>query len=163
MPPAEQSARLIYLGRKLGFLTRERVFRFPDGLEVDVVLGAQVRCQRVFFDEVHLITLHRGRGLVLLLVAGALFLFATAASLLTGLIGNWWAGAGVFVLAGLPAATAFVLRLALGLDVVTIHGRRSRAEMHFFLKKARAQEVYHQICRLARERQERVSREGGAG
>ncbi len=159
MPFTSQAPRLIYLGSKLDLLSRERVFRFPDGLQVDIALGAQVRCQRVFFDEVHLVTLHRTRGWVLLLVAGVLLGFATVAALVTGLLGNWWAGAGVFVAAGVPAATVFLLRLALGLDVVTVHGKRGRAEVHFFLKKARAREVYHQICRLARERQEKVARE----
>jgi hypothetical protein len=159
MPPTPQPARRTLLGRKLGLLTRERVFRFPDGLEVDVVLGAQARCQRVFFDEVHLVTLHRSRGWAFLLVTGILFAFAAVASLVAGLIGGWPVGLGVFVCTALPAAVGFLLRLAQGLHVVTVYGKRSRAEMHFFLKKARAREVFHQVCRLARERQEHVSRE----
>ncbi len=159
MLPNPQPARRILLGRKLGLLTRERVFRFPDGLEVDVVLGAQARCQRVFFDEVHLVTLHRSSGGVFLLVAGILFAFAAVVSLVAGLIGGWPVGLGVFAATALPAVSVFFLRLVQGLDVVTVYGKRSRAEMHFFLKRGRAQEVYHQVCRLARERQEHVSRE----
>lgn len=159
MAPAAQPARLIFLGRKPGFLTRERVFRFPDGLEMDLVLGAQARCRRVFFDEVHLVTLHRTKGWVLLLVTGILFVLAAAASLLAGLIGGAPVGLGIFVFTALPAAVVFFLRLGLGLDVVTVHGKRSRAEIHFFLKKARAREVFQQVARLARERQERISRE----
>lgn len=162
MAPRAQPARLVFLGRKPGLLTRERVFRFPDGLQVDVVLGAQARCQRVFFDEVHLVTLHRTTGWAFLLVTGILFAFAAVASLLAGLIGGWRVGVGVSVATALPAAVAFFLRWARGLDVVTVHGKRSRAEMHFFLRKARAREVYHQACRLAREHQERVSRQEGA-
>ena len=159
MAPTAQPARLIFLGRKPGLLTRERVLRFPDGLEVDVVLGVQARCQRVFFDEVHLVTLHRSKGWVLLLVTGILFVFAAAVSLLAGLIGGPPVGLGIFVFTALPAAVAFFLRLGLGSDVVTVHGKRGRAEMRFFLKKARAREVFQLVARLARERQERNSRE----
>lgn len=159
MAPTAQPARLIFLGRHARFLTRERVLRFPDGLQVDVVLGAQARCRRVFFDEVHLVTLHRTKGWVLLLVTGILFVFAALASLLAGLAGGLAVGLGSFVLTALPAGVFFFLRLGLGSDVVTVHGKRSRAEMHFFLKKARAREVFQQVARLARERQERISRE----
>jgi hypothetical protein len=157
--PPTKTARLIFLGRKSGFLIRERVFRFPDGLQVDVVLGAQVRCQRVFFDEVHLVTLHRARGWLLLLVTGILFLVAAGASLLVGAISGLPTGLGIFFLTALPAAVAFFVRLGLGVDVVTVHGKRSRAVMHFSLKKARAREVFLLVARLARERQDRRGRE----
>jgi hypothetical protein len=162
MAPTPQRARLLFVGRKFGLFTRERVFRFPDGLQVDVVLGAQARCQRVFFDEVHLVTWHKTRGWAFLLATGILFGLTTGASLLAGLIGSFLLGLGVFAGTALPAAVAFFVRLARGLEVVTVYGKRGRAEMHFFLNKARAREVYHQVCRLVRERQERASREAPA-
>ena len=63
-----------------------------------------------------------------------------------------------FAIALLPFVVALVLRLALRLDVVTVYGRRTKAQMHFWFRKARARQAYQQISRLAGERQQRARR-----
>jgi hypothetical protein len=89
--------------------------------------------------------------LVVLTVFGAMSAFTAAVAATAGLV--------VFALTCLPALLALALRLALGLDVVTVYGRRTRAKLHFWLRKSRGRETFRLVCRLARERQQRVARE----
>ena len=54
---------------------------------------------------------------------------------------------------GLPALIAFLTRLLLGVDVVTVFGRRSKTNLRFALRKQRAREVYGTICAAVRNAQ----------
>lgn len=125
---------------------------------MDEIEGTDVTRRRVLLDEVLLVTYHREYGtafvvamLVVLTVFGAMSAFTAAVQLSAGLV--------VFSLSCLPALVALALRLALGLDVVTVYGRRTRATLHFWLRKSRGRETFRLVCRLARERQQRVARE----
>ena len=56
----------------------------------------------------------------------------------------------------LPFVILIALRFVLRVDVVTVYGVRTKAEMQFWFRKARARQAYQQVCRLARERQQRI-------
>src|SRR5688572_33510825 len=76
------------VGRKLlartnSIATRQRVYRVPDGLEVDWMDTFEVRRRRVLFDEVLLITYHRRYGKVLLTVASIFVILAAATAFLS--------------------------------------------------------------------------------
>ncbi|HSB61764.1 MAG TPA: hypothetical protein VLI67_08585 [Vicinamibacteria bacterium] len=143
----------VLLGKRSGLSSWERVFRTPDALEVEEAEGYDVSRRRVWLDEVLLVTSHRGYGPGFLIAMAVLTTMFGLMSLGI-LIADRTAGLVSLLLFVLPFAAAFGLRLALGLDVVTVHGRRTRAEMHFWFRKARGRQVFQDVCRLARERQD---------
>jgi hypothetical protein len=155
---ATRAPRRTLLGTTSGLSSFSRVYRTADAVEVDEIEGTDVTRRRVLLEEVLLVTHHREYGtafvltlLAVLTVFGAMSALAAAAQISVGLV--------LFAFTGLPALLALALRLALGLDVVTVFGRRTRATVHFSVRKARAREVFRLVCRLARERQERLVRE----
>ena len=150
--------RRTLLGTTSGLSSFSRVYRTPDAVEVDEIEGTDVTRRRVLLEEVLLVTHHREYGtafvatmLVVLTVFGGMSAFAAAVELSVGLV--------LFAATCLPVLAALALRPVLGLDVVTVYGRRTRATLHFPLRKARGHEAFRLICRLARERQERLARE----
>jgi hypothetical protein len=147
----------VQLGSRAGLSYVHKVYRTPDAIEVDEIEGVDVTRRRVLLDEVLLVTYHRAYGLAFVLTLAVL---AIMFSFLSFMIGLWDRAVGllVFALTGLPSLLALGLRLALGIDVLTVHGRRTRAELHFWLRKGRGREVYRQVCRLARERQDQLAR-----
>jgi hypothetical protein len=148
----------ILLGKVSSLSSRQRVFRTPDAIEVEEAEGYDLTRRRVWFDEVLLVTYHREVGwafVLAMLVFSGLFGFPGLLILAT----NPSAGVGVyFAIVVLPFVVALVLRLVLRLEVVTVYGRRTKAQMHFWFGKARARQVYQQVTRLARERQQRLRR-----
>jgi hypothetical protein len=82
----------------------------------------------------------------------------TMASLAAG-VGNASAGLIAFAVSGLPFLVLLVLRLIMKVDAVTVFGKRSKAKIHYPFRKARAREVYLQLCRAVREQQDRLARE----
>ncbi len=162
MVPPPQNARRILLGKSTDFLVRKRVYRFQDGLEIVEILGFDARCRRVFFDEVHLVTHHQSRGWAFLVVTALITAVGLAATLIAFAAGGVLVGFLFMGLTLLPPGAAFALRVAMGVDVVTVHGQRTKAVMEFFLTKQRAREVFQQVCRLVRERHERLRRDEAA-
>jgi len=57
-----------------------------------------------------------------------------------------------------PSTIGFVLHLALGVDCVTVFGKRSLAQMAFSLRKARARAVLMLLRERVQEAQERERR-----
>jgi hypothetical protein len=47
-------------------------------------------------------------------------------------------------------------------DAVTVYGKRTKAQILFWFRKQQARQVYQQICRLAREHQDRLARQVAA-
>jgi hypothetical protein len=135
--------------------SRDTVHQSAEGLDVLSSRWFAVHERRLLYDDVQLVTLHLDRG-VWYLVA-------------TGLFGLAFVALGVFVLAvsptmygisipllliGIPALVAMFIRLVTGREVVTVHGRRSKAVLRFSgLRKKRARDVYGQICSLVRRAQ----------
>lgn len=147
-----------YLGKASAVALRQRVYRTRECLEVDEIDGYDVVRKRVFFDEVLLVTYHRFLGLPFLIAMGAFSVLFGLLSLAIA-VRDLSAGLWFALLLAAPFLVAFVLRLMLKVDAVTIYGKRSKAQVHFPFRKARAREVYLQVCRAVREHQERVQRE----
>ncbi len=151
--------RRILLGTRVNLASRQRVYRIPDGLEVDDIEHYQIACRRVFFDEVLFVTQHRQLGWGFLLLTGSLAACFGFFALIAGFASGIGVGLAAFALTSLPFLVLFGLRLTLGVDVVTIFGQRQMAQIHFWLRKRRAQELFAQICALVRDRQEKRARE----
>jgi hypothetical protein len=148
----------VHLGTRTGLSFVHKVYRTPDAIEVDEIEGVDVTRRRVLLEEVLLVTYHRAYGLAFVLTLVALALVFSGLSALVAL-GDRATALVVFALTGLPTLVLLALRLALGIDVLTIHGARTRAQVHFWLRKGRGREVFRQVCRLARERQEQLARQ----
>ena len=146
------------LGTHTGLSHVRRVYRTADAIEVDEIEGTDVTRRRVLLDEVLLVTLHRTYGLAFILT---MIVLLTMFGFLSGMIllADRTAGLVSLALTVAPPLAALGLRLALGVDVVTVFGRRTKAEIPFWFRKGRGREVFRLVCRLARERQERAARE----
>jgi hypothetical protein len=67
-------------------------------------------------------------------------------------------GVAAALLTVLPFVALAALRLILRVDIVSVHGRRSKARIPFWFRKDRAREVFRLVSRLAREHQGRLAR-----
>ncbi|MHC5059107.1 MAG: hypothetical protein ACYTKD_31005 [Planctomycetota bacterium] len=146
------------LGRWSGlFGGRQTVFVVDDGIEVDELDGYEVTRRRVFWEDVLLVTYHRKIGVAFPLVTGVA---AALFGLMAISIGSANATAGVTTAAifCLPFVVAFALRLALGVDVVTVFGRRTMARMRFSFLKAKARRTFGMIIDRARRAQDQIAR-----
>jgi hypothetical protein len=154
---AERRDRVL-LGKRSSLSMRQRIYGLPDFLEVEELEGYDVTRRRVLLDEVLLVTYHQVFGWAFLAAMAALLtIFGFLSALIA--IANVSGGLFVFALTGLPAAMALVLRLALRLDVVTVFGKRTKAEIHFWFRKSRARQVYREVCRRAKDRQDSLARD----
>lgn len=149
------------LGIRSGIASRVRVYRTADALEVEELEGYDVTRKRVFFDEVLLVTYHRCVGAGWVAAVSLLLGFAALLSAAV-LAANRSAGLVLLVCLPLPLLALLVLRLTLRVEAVTVYGRRSRAQLHFWFRKRRAREVFQLVCRLARERQAGAAPAAGA-
>jgi hypothetical protein len=151
-----------YLGKASGVALRQRVYRTREYLEIDEIDGYDVVRRRVFFDDVLLVTYHRFLGWPFVAMLGAMsaiFALITLAIAWENRRGDLSFALVFGAVSVLPFLVPLLLRLILMVDAVTVYGRRSRAQVHFPFRKARAREVYTQICRAVREQQERLARE----
>src|SRR5262245_14324540 len=112
----------VYLGQKRSMAGSQRVYRAAHAVEIDEIENYDVVQRRVFYEDILLITHHQFIDASFLVVNGILFcgawllaiaLLANAASRPVGL---------GFLALGFPFALAFVLRLALKVDAVTVYG-----------------------------------------
>ena len=153
------SARTL-IARTRTLVGSDSAYLGDDAVEVDQSVNYEVVRRRVFFDDVQLVTMHRERGLWFLLLTGAWgLLWTTVAIFIVAIDTNTWPAALIFLAVGAPAVIAFLLRLAMGRDVVTVFGRRSKASLKFgVFRHARAREAYGQICATVRRAQSRAAR-----
>jgi hypothetical protein len=148
----------VQLGTRTGLSFVHRVYSTADAIEVDEIEGVDVTRRRVLLEEVLLVTYHRAYGLAFVLTLTVLLVVFSVVSSLVA-IGDRAVALVVFALTGLPTLVLLGLRLALGIDVLTIHGLRTRAEVHFWLRKGRGREVFRRVCRLVREQQDQRKRQ----
>jgi hypothetical protein len=149
--------RRTFLARRTGLGSVERIYRTRDAIEVDELEGYDVTRRRVLFDEVILVTRHREVGWAFVVAMLILLTFASFFTMIFA-VADPSAGLGAAVFLVLPVLAALVLRLVLRVDVVTVHGPRTRARIPFWFQKERAREVFRLVCRLARETQDRRAR-----
>jgi uncharacterized integral membrane protein len=135
--------------------SRDSVHQSAEGLDVSSSQGFSLHERRLLYDDVQLVTLHSDRGLWYLLVTGILgTLLVAFAIFIVAVNTEMWPLALPFFLLGVPPLIFFLLRLAVGRETVTVHGRRSKAILRFGgFRKRRAREVYGQICALVRRAQ----------
>ena len=145
------------LSRRGGLSSIDRIYRTRDAIEVDELEGTDVTRRRVLFDEVLLVTLHREFGWAFVVTMLVLLTFTVPMSLAFALA-DGGTGAGVALFIVLPPVVLLVVRFILRVDVVTVHGPRSRARIPFWFRKARAREVFGLVTRMAREHQDRRAR-----
>lgn len=124
---------------------------------MDELEGYDVTRRRVLFDEIILVSLHREIGWVFVVTMLVILTFTAPVSLLAA-IGDLQVGLWMAVFTVLPFVVLLLLRIVMGVDVVTVQGPRSRVRIPFWFRKERAQEVFRMVTRLAREHQERRTR-----
>lgn len=155
---ADNQRRLI--GRSSSLIGRQSLYQTRDAFEIEETEHYEVVRRRVFFEDVVMVTHHRERGAIYLILTGvAALFFVTIALMIVSVSTEAWPAAVVFLLIGLPALIGFVLRLLFGVDVITILGRRSRVSVRFGLRKERAREAYAQIVGTVRGVQQRLARQ----
>jgi hypothetical protein len=145
-----------FLGKCTGFFGDQRSYRTAEYLEVDSLDGYEIRRRRIFFDEVLLVTHHAAvdgwavttRALLAVAVGLLSLPFVESAPLATAVILGVGCG---------PLVILVVLRLLLPVEVVTVCGRRTRAEMRYWPPGRRGRDTYRLLCQLTRERQGRLT------
>jgi hypothetical protein len=149
----------IPLGREQHLGGYRRVFEIEDGLEVDENNFVEIERTRVYFDDVLSITYHRQAGLVYLIIIGLMALFLAGIAVLSTVMegGRELVVAIVFACLAAPFVIAFVLRLILKVDVITVYGRRTMARMKFYFRKGTAREIYRDLALKIRARQEKAA------
>jgi hypothetical protein len=136
--------------------SRETVHQSAEGLDVLSSQAFTIHERRLLYDDVQLVTLHVDRGVAYLITTGVFGFFLVALSIfIVAMNTKMYLGALPFFILGLPAVFAFFMRLAVGREVVTVHGRRSKAVLRFGgFQKKKARAVYGQICSLVRRAQQ---------
>jgi len=157
MTPRPAGSRKL-LGQVRGFASRQRIYRTPDALEVDETESYQLHRRRVFFDDVVLVTLHRQAPWLTIVVAGLGALLATAIAVALFFTSGWQVALGVFAVAGVPLWLVVGIRLGFRDHVLTVHGRRTRAQVNFPMRAGRAREAFTSICAAIRRRQDALRR-----
>jgi hypothetical protein len=151
------------LGKANTIVSRSAIYQVHDGLEIETNEQYDVVQRRVLFDDVMMVTIHREIGAFYLVVTGLISLFFLGIDLLIVSVNvDAWPAALIFGIFGAPALMAFLIRLFLGVDVVTIFGRRSKANIRFTIRKKRAREVYGAICSAVRFAHRQAEREAAA-
>jgi len=147
-----ETRKLLGKSRTLG--SRALIYQGADALEIEVNEQYEVVEKRVLFDDVLMVTIHRELGALYLAITALIaLLFLGIAILIVSISVNAWPAAIVFGAFGLPALISFLVRLFLGIDIVTVFGRRSKTDLRFALRKQRAREVYGTICAAVRNAQ----------
>jgi hypothetical protein len=145
-----------FLGNEPSIGGYRRVFEIEGALEIDENNFTQIERTRVYFDDVLGMTYHKelgpgfliGTGLGSLILVFGLILAASDSDLLPVGI--------TFVVLGAPFTIAFLLRLILKLDVITVYGRRTKATLKYGFRKGFARELYTTLAAKIRHRQERA-------
>jgi len=159
------------LGTTSSFVSRTRVYLTDGAVEIDEIEGYVGTRKRVLFDEVLLVTLDRRRRATSLALWLAMALLVSMPVLAVGLMRRNVPPVDarpllvVALVFAVPFLIGFVLHLALGVDYVTVFGRRSVAQIAFSLRKARARNVFALLRERVQEAQERLRlrpAEGGA-
>jgi uncharacterized integral membrane protein len=145
------------LGKSRSLGSRATIYQGADALEIEVNEQYEVVEKRVLFDDVLMVTIHREKGVFYLILTALIALFFLGIGILIVSVEvNAWPAAIVFGAFGFPALVAFLTRLLLGVDVVTVFGRRSKTDLRFALRKQRAREAYGTICAAVRNAQRRA-------
>jgi hypothetical protein len=156
------SAARTRLGSSARAFGREAVYELPDGVEVESSENYEVIRRRVLFEDVLLVTYHREIGfwfIVLNGLLGGFFWFIGVAIANFQRSGSVWTYLTPWLVIGFPFLLAAALRAIFGVDVISIFGRRSKAQVRFTFRKQRAREVYGRILARVRHTQRALEQE----
>ena len=137
--------RRVFLSSTQAFWMRQRVYMREDCVEIDELDHYDITRWRVYFEDVLAVTRHKIYGwsfVVAMCLINALLLlimFAVSAS------GGGSIGALIMLIIAAPFLLLLILRLVLRVDIITVCGRRTRAEMQFFLRKGKARRVFEDL------------------
>jgi hypothetical protein len=143
------------LSRSRTIVGSDATFLTADGLDVDSTQNYEIVRRKVFFDDIHFVTLHHERGIAFLVVNGLFAAFFIGIAILIVAVNtSGWPWSLPFLGIGLVFLFAFLIRLTMGRDVITVFGRRSKAILRFgSFRRERAREAYGQICAAVRRAQ----------
>jgi hypothetical protein len=147
----------IFLGRDQSLAGYRRVYEIEDGLEVDENSFVEIERTRVYFDDVLGVTYHVQMGVAFLVAMGLLALFFGGLALVAAVGNSEFGVAILFGCFAVPFVVAFLLRLALRVDVITVFGKRTMACMKFSFRKQRAREIYRDLTQKIRACQEKAA------
>lgn len=135
------------LGRCLTLHERMRVYLVEGGLEIDLIDAYEVQRQRVFFEDVRLITLHRSRSRATLWLTG---LSAAVFGLIAALVAAEQVSAGIifFAITCAPFLVPFLIAAAHPVAQVTVFGKRGKAVMRWWFLHGSAAAVYQELSEL---------------
>ena len=153
------------LGSRGRAFERESVYELPDGIEIESTANYEVVRRRVLFEDVLLITYHREMGfwfVVLNGLVGAFFLFMGLLVVSAQRTGSVWPYLTPWLVLAFPFLLAATLRMFLGVEVISIFGRRSKAQIRFTYRKQRARELYGRILARVRQAQRALESEMAA-
>jgi hypothetical protein len=136
--------------------TWQRVYETAEAIEVDESNGLLGTRRRVFYDEVLLVTYHRSIGWSLAVVAAIIAGTIAFAAGIAALAAQPTPAVVIFLFA-LPPVGYIIARLAVKMECITIHGRRSRARVCFWLRKTKARRAFQRVCARVRHAQERAA------
>ena len=139
-----------YLG-KGGVNGNVRVYLSEDCFEIEEQLPVDIIRRRIYLDDVLMISHCRRFGWMYLLSTGLAAAFMGFIALILLVNELLWAGLGLSLIT-LAFGTMFLSRLVSRLDVITIHGRRKRAELTFGIKKDNVQPMFDKLVRAVQEK-----------
>ena len=142
-----------YLGGEANLGGHRRVFEIEGALEVDENDFTQIERTRVYFDDVVGITYHRQVGVAFLVFTGIFAAVFGFIAMMIAAVDREPAAAVVMALFASPFAVAFLLRILLKVDVITVYGKRTKATIRFGLRKGRARMIYADLTAKIRARQ----------
>ncbi len=128
-----------------------RVYLAADCLEVEQQLPVDILRQRIYLDDVLMVTRSQRFGWQYLLACGAIAAICGMTAL--GLaISGYTVACLILVIIAAAATVLFAVRLILRLDVITIFGRRKRIEIVFGFNKESVQDRFDKIVAAVREK-----------
>lgn len=147
----------IYIGSVRSWGDRSRIYRTPEALEIDLIDHYEVRRRRVFFDEVQLVTLHetRAAGPYPWILGFLAFVLLLSALPSPPTVRIWF-----FALAGICGLVALLV-IASPVWIISAFGKRTRAQIRFRWREAKARSIYADICRATGEAQRTLARRVG--
>ena len=134
------------------------MFRTDAAIEIDQMDHFEVRRKRVFFDDILLVTHHREVDTTFLIVNAVIAVLFWTFAVFFLIIGER-AGVIAFSCLAAPSTIAFILRLTLRVDVVTVFGRRSKAVLRYSFRKRFARETFADISARAAAAQQKLADE----
>jgi len=146
-----------YLGAEVGYGMRLRVYLRNDAIEVEEASINEIERRRVYFDDILLLTYHRERGKTALIIMGIILVMLglTMAVELSSRTPEAAIGSGFWFII---LFIIFTVRLTLGVDVITVYGRRTMARLKFFWRKGRARRIYQELAQKIEAHQVRAAK-----